>query len=88
MQKVSFSGHFDPKIHLVAIQEIAVSSTAMTHTYWSAPISKKVMALYYDLPVFKDVYQMTLRIFQGLSLTRAGNRNINERLVCTSREFF
>ncbi len=22
------------------------------------------MALYYDLPVFKDVYQMTLRIFQ------------------------
>ena len=25
------------------------------------------MALYYDLPVFKDVYQMTLRIFQGLS---------------------
>ena len=22
------------------------------------------MALYYDLPVLKDVYQMTLRIFQ------------------------
>ena len=25
------------KIHLFAIQEIAVSSTAMTHTYWSSP---------------------------------------------------
>ena len=25
------------KIHLTAIQEIAVSSTAMTHTYWTAP---------------------------------------------------
>ena len=23
-----------------------------------------VMALYYDLPVFKDVYKMTLRIFE------------------------
>ena len=52
------------KCHLIAIQEIAVSSTAMTHTYWTAPISEKVMALYYDLSVFKDVYQMTLRIFQ------------------------
>ena len=27
----------DPKIHLIAIQEIAVSSTAMTHAYWSSP---------------------------------------------------
>ena len=26
------------KCHLIAIQEIAVSSTAMTHTYWTAPI--------------------------------------------------
>ena len=25
------------KCHLIAIQEIAVSSTAMTHTYWTAP---------------------------------------------------
>ena len=52
------------KCHLIAIQEIAVSSTAMTHTYWTAPISEKFMVLYYDLPVFKDVYQMILRIFQ------------------------
>ena len=25
-------------MYLIAIQEIAVSSTAMTHTYWTAPI--------------------------------------------------
>ena len=30
------------------------------------------MALYYDLPVFKDVYQMTLRIFQVTTLITFG----------------
>ena len=25
------------KCHLIAIQEISVSTTAMTHTYWTAP---------------------------------------------------
>ncbi len=29
----------EPKIHFVAMQEIAVSSTAMTHTYWSSPFN-------------------------------------------------
>ena len=42
----------------------SVRNDATQRTFWSAPISEKIMALYYDLPVFKDVYQMTLRIFQ------------------------
>ena len=28
------------------------------------------MALYYDLPVFKEVYQMILKIYEGLDYAR------------------
>ena len=43
----------------------SVRNDATQRTIWSAPLYRKnFMALYYDLPVFKDVYQMTLRIFQ------------------------
>ena len=42
----------------------SVRNDATQRSIWSAPISEKFMALYYDLPVFKDVYQMTLRVFQ------------------------
>ena len=37
-KKMELSNKFK-KCHLIAMQEIAVSSTAMTHTYWSSPIS-------------------------------------------------
>ena len=42
----------------------SVRNDATQRTFWSSPISEKIMAWYYEVPVFKDVYQMTLRIFQ------------------------
>ena len=32
----------------------SVRNDATQRTYWTALISLKIMALYYDLPVFKD----------------------------------
>ena len=43
---------------------LSKDSMSYTHYFWDSPYIGKNMALYYDLPVFKDVYQMTLRIFQ------------------------
>ena len=45
--------HFlDPKIHLIAIQEIAVSSTAMTHTYWSFPFLIEITSFFGSITFF------------------------------------
>lgn len=39
------------------------------------------MALYYDLPVFKDVYQLILKIFVSTSLsTNTGTLNTSIRI--------
>ena len=32
----------------------SVRNDATQRTIWSAPIAEKILALYYDLPVFKD----------------------------------
>ena len=32
----------------------SVRNDTAQRTFWSAPISEKIMALYYDLPVLKD----------------------------------
>ena len=48
---------------MVELVETTIFS-AMVITYWTALYQKIIIALYYDLPVFKDVYQMTLKIFQ------------------------
>ena len=37
LKKTGMTNKFK-KCHLIAIQEIAVLSTAMTHTYWTAPL--------------------------------------------------